>query len=144
MYSCSTGPSSERKLCNVLCKCGLRESECGDKRGRQGVVKIRSTSLWRQAVCHLIRGRATLYLELPLTWILFLVITFSPSCLSVNLAECKAGARSEAFASGPRLCHPERSGGAAVHPGLREREKSVPHSLSSQEESLWKFPKGER
>lgn len=61
------------------------ESGCRDKCGHQGIIKIRSLCLWGQPACHLIRGYAMLYLELLLIGILFLVITFSPSCLSVNL-----------------------------------------------------------
>ena len=93
-----------RKLCNVLCKCGILESECQDKCGCQCVIKIKSLCLWRQAVCHLIRGYATLYLELPLTWIQILVITFPPSCLSVNVVECKEGTRNKALASDASSC----------------------------------------
>lgn len=62
----------------------FRESKCRDKCGHQCSIKISSLCLWWQAVCHLIRGCAMLYLELLLIWILFLVITFSQSCLFVN------------------------------------------------------------
>lgn len=60
------------------------ESDYRDKCGHQCIIKIRLLCFWWQAVCHLIRGHARLYLELLLIWILFLVITFSQSCLPVN------------------------------------------------------------
>lgn len=80
------------------------ESDCQDKCGCQCVIKIRLLCLWWQAVCHLIRGYAMLYLELPLTWIQILVITFPPSRLSVNFVECKEGTRNKALASGASSC----------------------------------------
>lgn len=50
-------------------------------------VKIRSPGLWWQAACHLIGICHPLPQNAQLTWILFLVITFPPSRLSVNFVE---------------------------------------------------------
>lgn len=105
------------------------ESECRDKCGHPCIIKIRSLCLWWQAVCHLIRGYARLYLELLLIWILFLVIVFSPSCLSVNFVYCEEGTRSRAFASCPSLCRFEHSEGGAPHVSGRVAIRKVKFSF---------------
>lgn len=119
------------------------ESECRDKCGHQCIIKIRLLCLLWQAVCHLIRGYARLYLELLRIWIPFLVITFSPSCLSVNFVWCKEGTRNKAFASHPSQCRFEQSERAAPHMSRHVGTGKVILTLCSPKKKVSSnFPRG--